>query len=543
MGLIMILLSRISPVSKKVENEHESSKGLPILTQSLCPECLSVIDASIFEKDDKIFMEKTCDQHGFFYDLISSDAKFFKLMLERDYGSSSPVTNPMESKNMTCPNNCGICEEHLSSPIMINIDLTNRCNLSCPICFANADASGRLLELSIDQVRNMLDTVLSTNEVQPICLQYTGGEPTVHPLFLEALREADKRNFTQVQIATNGIKFAYDPEFAFQASEAGLNTAYLQFDGMNDQIYRKSRGRNLIDLKLRAIDNLAKAQIRTVLVPTIVKGLNDKNVGEILKYALKNVEKIAGISWQPVAFTGRIDVKQRMEQRFTIADLARELQEQTGIVQMYRDWYPYSFVEPFNKLLEAITGQKQIAFSCNPACGVGTYLVVNSQTEQALPVPKFADVEPLMKKMLDIEESINSRRLFSSLSVANKLRRLKQFYHQEKGPAGWKFNDFMEFMMDFAEFRNRFPDNEARQKTIGNTPFRAFLMASMHFQDVYNYQIDRVKRCVIHYAAPDGRIYPFCTYNSGPYHRERIERDYSIPVIKETENMDAPVIS
>jgi uncharacterized radical SAM superfamily Fe-S cluster-containing enzyme len=528
----MISLSKISPLSKKVEDEREPSKRLPMVTQSLCPECLSVINALIFEKDDKIFMEKTCDLHGFFRDLISSDAKFFKLMLERDYSSSNPVTNPMESKNKTCPNNCGICEEHLSSPIMINIDLTNRCNLSCPICFANADASGRLLELSIDQVRHMLDTALSTHEVQPICLQYTGGEPTVHPHFLEALREAGKRSFTQVQIATNGIKFAHDPEFAFQASEAGLNTAYLQFDGMDDQIYRKSRGRNLIDLKLKAIDNLAKAQIRTVLVPTIVKGLNDKHIGKILKYALKNVDKIAGISWQPVAFTGRIDAKQRMEQRFTIADLARELQEQTGIVQMYRDWYPYGFVEPFNKLLEAINGQTQVAFSCNPVCGVGTYLVVNLQTEQALPVPAFADVEPLMKKIITLTESINSRHLFSSLTVANKFRKLKQFYHQDKGPEGWKFNDFIEFMMDFAEFRHRFPDNEARLKTIGNTPFRSFLMASMHFQDVYNYQIDRVKRCVIHYAAPDGRIYPFCTYNSGPYHRERIEREYSVPVKK-----------
>ncbi len=529
----MISLSKITPVRRKDKNKCNLSRNLPIVTQSLCPECLSVIDASVFERDNKVYIEKNCDEHGFFRDLISSDAKFFKLILERDYGSSSPVTNPVESKNKTCPNNCGICSGHLSSSIMINIDLTNRCNLKCPICFANADASGRLLELTIEQVRYMLDTALSIHDVQPICLQYTGGEPTVHPYFLEALREADKRNFTQVQIATNGIKFAHDPEFAFQASEAGLNTAYLQFDGLDDQIYRKSRGRNLIDLKLKAIDNLAKAQIRTVLVPTIVKGLNDKHIGEILKYALKNVDKIAGISWQPVAFTGRIDTEQRMERRFTVADLARELEEQTGIVKMYRDWYPYSFVEPFNKLLSAITGQNQIAFSCNPVCGVGTYLVVDSSTGTALPVPAFVDVEPLMKKILEITESIKSKRLFSNLSVPGKLRKLKQFYRQDKGPEGWGFDDFMEFMMDFADFKGRFPDNEARQKPIGNTPYRSFLMASMHFQDVYNYQIDRVKRCVIHYAAPDGRIYPFCTYNSGPYHREKIEKEYSIPVKKE----------
>jgi uncharacterized radical SAM superfamily Fe-S cluster-containing enzyme len=530
----MISLSKIIPFPYKAESEDELSKKLPIVTQSLCPECLSVIDASIYEDDDKIYMKKSCDVHGLYRELISSDSKFFKLTLERDFRSSNPVTNPMAGRNKACPLNCGICENHLSSSIMINIDLTNRCNLNCPICFANADATGRLLELSMEQVRNMLDTALSTHNVQPICLQYTGGEPTVHPLFLEALKEADKRSFTQIQIATNGIKFAYDPEFALQASEAGLNTAYLQFDGLDDKIYRKSRGRNLIELKLKAIDNLAKAQIRTVLVPTIVKGLNDKHIGQILQFALKNVDKIAGISWQPVAFTGRIDTKQRMEQRFTVADLARELEEQTGIVQMYRDWYPYSFVEPFNKLLGAITGKTQISFSCNPVCGVGTYLVVNTRTGQALPVPAFADVEPLMQKIIELTERINSRSLFSNLSIAGKLRKLKQFYHQDKGPEGWKFDDFLEFMMDFADFRHRFPNNEARQKTIANTPYRAFLMASMHFQDSYNYQIDRVRRCVIHYAAPDGRIYPFCTYNSGPYHRERIEREYSVPVKKHT---------
>ena len=180
----------------------------------------------------------------------------------------------------------------------------------------------------------------------------------------------------------------------------------------------------------------------------------------------------------------------------------------------------------------SVTGITQISFSCNPGCGVGTYLIVNSTTGQALPVPAFADVDSLMQKILDLAESINSRRLFSSLSVANKFRKLKKFYHEEKGPVGWKFEDFMEFMMDFADFKHRFPNNQARQKTIANTPYRSFLMASMHFQDVYNYQIDRVKRCVIHYAAPDGRIYPFCTYNSGPYHRERIEREYSVPVKK-----------
>ena len=314
----MISLTKSSLIQNNTDSEYEHSITLPFRTQSLCPECLSVIDASIFEDECKIFMEKTCDIHGLYRELISSDSKFFKLIIERSFSSSKHVTNPMKSKNKSCPLDCGLCENHLSTSIMINIDLTNRCNLNCPICFANADASGRLLELTIEQVRNMLDTACGMHKIMPICLQYTGGEPTVHPLFLEALKEANSRRFTQIQIATNGIKFALDPDFAFQAGEAGLNTVYLQFDGLDDSIYRKTRGRNLIDLKFKTIDNLAKAQIRTVLVPTIVKGLNDKHIGQILKYALNNVDKIAGAYLFPVRMRmgairpeGRRDVNPR----------------------------------------------------------------------------------------------------------------------------------------------------------------------------------------------------------------------------------------
>jgi uncharacterized radical SAM superfamily Fe-S cluster-containing enzyme len=524
----MLSVSSSLSVLNRIESNDKQTKELPVMTQSLCPECLAVIDATIFEEDDKVYMEKTCNTHGLFLELISTDSKFFKLMLERNCSFSRHVSHPASSRNKSCPNNCGICKEHQSSTIMINIDLTNRCNLKCPICFANADASGRLLELSMEQIRSMLDVACATHEVQPICMQYTGGEPTMHPHFFEALEEAAKRNFTQIQIATNGIKFALEPEFAFKAAQAGLNTAYLQFDGLDDQIYRRTRGRDLIDLKLKAIDNLSKAQIRTVLVPTVVKGLNDKHIGKILQFAIKNTNKIAGISWQPVSFTGRIDARRRMEQRFTVADLARELEEQTGIVDRYRDWYPFSFVQPFNELLEAVTGKMQIAFSCNPVCGAGTFIIVNSQTGQVFPLPSFVDVEPLMKKILDLAEKLNRRKLFSNLSIASTFRKLRKFYHEDKGPPGWNFDVFMEFMMDFADFKNRFPTNLARHSTIANTTYRSMLMASMHFQDVYNFQSDRIKRCVVHYAAPDGRIYPFCTYNSGPYHRERIERQYAV---------------
>jgi uncharacterized radical SAM superfamily Fe-S cluster-containing enzyme len=511
-------------------SQRSSTRSLPLATQSLCPICLAVLDATIYECEEQVYMEKFCPVHGFCNELISTDARFFSLTLERNLAKSRKVTNPLKGEQDSCPNGCGICRDHRSAPVMMNIDLTNRCNLNCPICFANANARGKLLELSIEQVSEMLDTACAVHEAKPICLQYTGGEPTVHPNFIQALAEARKRDFAQVQVATNGLRFASNEEFAARASEAGLNTVYLQFDGLDDRIYRKNRGRDLVEVKIQAIDNLYKADIRTILVPTIVKGTNDDQIGEILKFALDNIDKVAGISWQPVAFTGRIDYEQRLEQRFTLADLAREIESQTGLVDMYRDWYPFGFIDPFNKLIEAISGEMQITMSCSPMCGVATYLIVNTQTGRALPVPAFVDVDPLMEKIATITEQLKHQRFFRKISIMQKLKELRGYYHAERGPAGWKFDTFVDFMMDFADFRKRFPSNSSRQKTIGNTPYRALLLASMHFQDVYNYQLDRVRNCVVHYVAPDGRIYPFCTYNCGPCHRNRVEQTFAVPL-------------
>jgi len=473
-------------------------------------------------------MDKCCPKHGPYRELISTDAKFFTLMLQRDRAHLRSVTNPLKGKQAPCPNGCGICSEHRSPPIMVSIDLTNRCNLNCPICFANANVRGEIVELTIDQVCQMLDSACNTDMVQPACLQYGGGEPTIHPQFLEALREANKRKFAQIQIATNGIKFAQDSALAAQASEAGLNIAYMQFDGMDDEVYRKTRGCNLVDIKLRAIDNLYQAGIRTVLVPTIVKGLNDNQIGKITNFAINNIDKITGISWQPVAFTGRINHHSRLAQRFTLADLAREIERQTGFAQMYRDWYPFCAADPFTRLIEAVEHTPQTALSCSPICGVATYLIVDPHQHKVFPLPAFVDVEPVMKSLAETAEQIKNKRFLRKLAVAQKLKDLRQFFHADRAPSGWTFETFLDFVTDFVDFRKRFNNNQARKKISAENPYKVLLMVSMHFQDVYNYQLDRVRRCVVHCVAPNGRLYPFCSYNCGPYHRSRVEKQFAI---------------
>lgn len=526
-------MSQTDVILKSVAKEasiYGEANYLPIVTKSLCPECLAVIDAKIDNYNGMVFMEKRCREHGPYRELISTDTRFYNLIISRDLSLSKPVTNPIKDKQETCPNGCGVCSEHLSQPLMMNIDLTNRCNLNCPFCFANANKRGEVVELGIEQVRKMIETACSVDTVQPSCFQFTGGEPTVHPQFIEALEEAKKRNFSQVQVATNGIRFAEDADLAAQAGQAGMNVAYLQFDGLDDKVYMKTRGRPLLDIKLKAIDNLYRASVRTVLVPTIVKGINDDQIGDLVCFAVKNIDKIIGISWQPVSFTGRFDYQQRFAQRFTMADLAREIAEQTGWVDVYRDWYPFGFVDPFTRLMELVEGKRHMGIGCSPHCGAATYLIVDPVNGKVFPLPSFVDVDTLMKKITSTADMLKGRRLFRKLSVAAKLRGLASCYDCQKGPEGWTFRNLVDFMMDFADFNDRFASNEDRVRGASRRPYKILLMASMHFQDAYNYQVDRVNRCIVHYTAADGRIYPFCSYNSGPCHRNKVEKQFAVHI-------------
>jgi uncharacterized radical SAM superfamily Fe-S cluster-containing enzyme len=526
----MVLSTTVLAKSNVPVDDTDGGTILPREVESLCSACLHVVPGTLFEENGAVFMVKRCEEHGTQRELISRDARFYRLMFQRDRAILRGVAHPVPSRTGSCPQGCGICPEHQAAPIMMNIDLTNRCNLQCPICFANAGASGQVVELSLDQVRRMLDHTCQTHDVPPSCIQYTGGEPTIHPEFLEALAEAKKRGFIQVQVATNGLKFAHDREFVIRAGEAGLNVAYLQFDGLSDDIYLKTRGRPLLDVKMAAMENLYAAGIRIVLVPTIAKGINDHEIGAITRLAVENTDRISGVSWQPVAFTGRLNYEERLARRFTVADLAREIQAQSGLVDMYRDWYPFGFVDPFSRFVENVSGEPSLTLGCNPACGAATYVVVDSKTNAASAIPAFVDVEPLMQELQSASERLRRGGLLEKLSVTRQVRRLKRFYHADAAPGGWPFEQFVEFMTEFTDFRERFCDNDARMKAAVGSRFRTILMASMHFQDVYNYQLDRVRRCVVHYAAPDGRIYPFCSYNSGPCHRQRVERDFAVPL-------------
>jgi len=500
-------------------------KGLPKTTQSLCPDCGQLIEARIFEDAGKVVMEKHCASHGDFRDIVYSDARLYLKMEEWSFGDNRGLENPPITNATRCPDDCGLCNLHTSHTGLANVDLTNRCNLTCPVCFANANASGYIYEPDFETVRKMLQALRDERPVAGRIVQFSGGEPTIYPRFFDVLRMAKDMGFSHLQAATNGLMFT-DLEFAQRAKEAGLHTLYLQFDGVCDDIYRRTRGEALWEKKLQSIENVKKAGLKIVFVPTIVKGLNDHQIGDIIRLALEYIECTSGISFQPVAFTGRIARHELEAKRFTLSDFAHAVKQQTGIADPYEDWFPLSCVTPFSKLISALRGDPTTTLSCHPHCSLGTYLFVD-QDRHAVPVTQFVEVGPMLREMDVLARRAGSRKIqfFTKLSAWNSLRK---YFHEEKAPKGLNFNKFLQTLQGMTDKRYGRGDKEQKGFT-----YRTLMLAGMHFMDSYNYDVERVKRCVIHYAAPNGRIYPFCAYNSGPVYRERIEKEFSVPLERE----------
>lgn len=497
------------------------AKGLPKTTESLCPECLQVIEARLFEERGAVYMEKTCAEHGEFRDKIYSDARLYLKMEQFEFGDNRGLENPQIPGAAKCPDDCGMCSLHTSHTVLSNVDLTNRCNLTCPVCFANANVAGYLYEPSFEQLRGMLRVLREQRPVPNRVVQFSGGEPTIYPRFHDAVRMAAEMGFTHIQVATNGILFA-DLEFAERAQEAGLHTLYLQFDGVTDDVYLRTRGVPLMEKKLAAIENCRKAGLKIVFVPTIVRGVNDHQIGEMIRLAIDNIDCVSGFSFQPVCFTGRINRRELEQKRYTQSDLAHDVARQTGLTDTYEDWFPLSCTSPFSKLLSGLQNYNRPNLTSHPHCAIGTYLYVDTETKQAVPITRFFDM-PAMLREIDLlaREAKSARiKLFSKISAWQKLRK---FYRPEFAPRGLTFERFLQTLQGMTDHRY------GRGQGDGTFTYKTLLVAGMHFMDAYNYDIERVKRCVIHYSAPDGRVYPFCTYNSGPCYREKIERRFSVP--------------
>ena len=405
---------------------------------------------------------------------------------------------------------------------VLTVDLTNRCNMMCNPCFMDSNQVGYVHELNWDDVRQILDNSINVKPRRQMSVQFSGGEPTLSPYFLDAVAYCRKLGYDSVQCATNGIRFAQDIDYARRAKAAGLRLAYLQFDGVTNEANSHRGVGNLFDVKKKALENLKAVEIDVTLVVTIVNTINNDQVGPIVQFAINNVDKINAISFQPVSFTGRdedISDEDRMKQRYTLSHLAHDVKNQLGITEPLRDWYPLSASGPFSDIRDQVDGLDAewgaLKCGCHPNCGIGTMLIVNQDTKDAVPFPQVLDTDRLLEDMRLITDSCRGRALTSFQFVTSVLRNMRP----ARMPNGLNLWEVIK-IIDGHNGGKLGIANKARYN------WRIMLIAGMWFQDLFNYDFRRTEMCIIPYATQLGEV-SFCAYNTGVGWRQIVEKMFS----------------
>ncbi|NLN72298.1 MAG: radical SAM protein [Thermoplasmatales archaeon] len=508
-------------MSSSTTKEYTPQKGLPKKTESICPECGKILVAEYYDKEGKVYAKKTCPEHGEFDSLIWSDTEIY-LRSEKFATDGIGLINPKRDgeDNVHIKIDGRRVDMH-SSTSLANIDLTNRCNMNCPICFANANQAGYVYEPSYDEIVAMMQVLRNEEPIKCTAVQFSGGEPTIHPDFVRVIAKAKELRFAQIQVATNGLVFAKNPEVLKAAVEAGLNTVYLSFDGVSDDVYVQARDRKMFNVKLKVLENIRQLEHKpsVVLVPTIVKGVNDHQIGDIVKFAFDNADIVRGVNFQPVAFTGRITKEELEKGRFTLPDLVNSVNEQTGYTTK-DDWYPVPVVAPISKFASILMGDRKITFTTHPHCGLATYLF-KDENDNVIPLPRFIDVEKFVLGLDKLANKADKSR-FKKYYIFKAYRLMNKCIYDDKVPEGLSKKTFLKVMGNIMSKKSK--------KTLAVFSWKMMFIGGMHFQDSYNYDIERVERCAIHYVTPDLRVIPFCAFNSGPEYRKEVEAKFSVPL-------------
>lgn len=530
-----------APLLKSYERT-KPKLGYPRSTDSLCPRCIQEtreaiikgeqdytvlingnpgeIKAQIVDRDGQIWMLKDCPKHGHFEDQLAMDTEFLgrieKLFPGRDF--KSPKTSVRNHGTSTIKYGRGS---------VLTVDLTNRCNMMCDPCFMDANQVGYVHELSFEEVKEVLDNSLKIKPRRQMSVQFSGGEPTMSPHFLDAILYAKKVGYFSVQSATNGIRFAEDAEFAQQAADAGLRIAYLQFDGIGNENNEHRKIGNLFDVKLRAMENLYKAGIDIVLVVTIINTINNHQVGPIIKFAIENSDKISFIAFQPVSFTGRdedISDEARLKQRYTLSHLAHDVKIQTGMTEPLRDWFPLSVGSVFANLADMLKGPDHdwgaMSCGCHPNCGIGTALFVNKRTKVYKPLSEFLNLEQFLK---DVDQIADAARK-PGLTKAQVAMALLRNIDPTKFPEGLTLKDFLK-KFDKQSGGSLGGGDYGEGHARKSDEWLILFVAGMWFQDLFNYDFRRTEMCIIPYGTQQGEI-SFCAYNTGVGWRNIIENMY-----------------
>ncbi len=484
--------------------------------KSLCPECMEVIDARVVEEGNKALIRKECAKHGKFEDVYWSDAELYK-HFEKFAEIGEGVENPRTEEKKGCPFDCGICPNHKSHTILAIIDVTNRCNLKCPICFANAAAAGYVCEPSFDEIKEMMRNLRANRPTPPPAIQLSGGEPTVRDDLPEIVRAAKEAGFWHVEVNSNGVRLAQDLDFVKRLREAGVSTIYLQFDGVTPEPIIKARGADLLKLKYKAIENCRKAGVTSmVLVVTLIKGVNDDQVGDILRFAAENKDIIKCVNVQPVSFAGRISQEERKQWRITIPDFLKAVEQQTDGQIKVSDFFPIPCMLPIARFTDAYTGKKFVKFTCHEHCGAATYVFV--EDGRFIPITRFVDIPRLFALLDKYAEQIKHGGFAIKKRVLLKaVKEVPETIDMSKAPKDLNLPKIIMKILGTGSYG-----------ALAEFHERALMIGCMHFMDLYNFSQDRTERCGIHYAVPDGRIIPFCSMNS--IHRPLVEQKLGVPL-------------
>jgi uncharacterized radical SAM superfamily Fe-S cluster-containing enzyme len=421
-------------------------------TASVCPVCLQRIDGQLRQYGDRVILEKTCPEHGQYSVEIWRGTPEFKTW----YRPKIPFFGgPREPNKRGCPKDCGLCEQHSQRTCTALLEITSRCNLGCPVCFAD---SGTGEDLSTATIQTMLDKVME--QTGGCNIQLSGGEPTVRDDLPEIVALARKAGFNFVQVNSNGLRLADDPAFVRKMADAGLSSIFLQFDGVTDDIYVQLRGRALFAEKCRAVENCAAAGIGIVLVPTVVPGLNTSRLWDIVRFGLERQPQVRGVHFQPISYFGRFPHEFRPE-HITLPEVMSALAEQSSDLIQVNDFKPPGCEHSL------------CSFSAR-------YLVREDGTLQLLGNRKCdCDSTPVPAEQGALTSIGVTARQWSGVDEARK--------------------------------------NEKNMDALSRFIYRArthtFSVSGMAFQDCWTLMLERLQGCCIHVAQPDGRLIPFCSYN------------------------------
>jgi tetraether lipid synthase len=514
--------------------------GVPRRTLSLCPECNretvdsvirgetgvadfrdrpGIIEAEIVEEAGRILMRKACEKHGPFEDVLSNHPDFNCAGDEmvHNHGANSIRTG---------------------RGTYLIVDLTNRCNMFCSPCYMDANAAAYVHELDMQDVTALFDRATSFKPQREINVLFSGGEATLSPIFLDAVRHAKTKGFHRLHVATNGIRFAQEKDFAVKAKAAGLHAVYLQFDGVTEAKNRHRGIGNYMEVKRSALDNISAAGMKTTVQVTVENGLNNDGVGDIIRFVADHIGRIHGIIFQPVMFSGRdedISADERYARRYPVSQIAYDLQAQTSFGwEPMRDWFPVSAYAVFANLCdvlhpEAVVGS--LFCDIHPNQGMFSPILINSRTREIVPVAKFFDVQQFLRDIVDITDIGRGTAITKAMVAISAVRN----FDRTMAPADFGLDQLRRLLVDcFYRVAGSGLSWSDRAYSYADS-WKLVMITPMSFQDLNNYDFATMSDSKTPVATQEGEI-TFCAYNGGRW-RKIVEHLHQTTTLAEWNRM------